>query len=88
MSKKRYEHIGILPLEITQPTGTLRVETGETFEADLPDTLEQFFLRAGLVREVPADATSAQPTATTYEFPTKKKSRGASDDTAKPEDKE
>lgn len=62
---KKYEHIGILPLEIpTGGTHRLRVETGETFEADLPPELEGFFLRVGLIREafdsrVPATATLA-----------------------------
>ena len=59
---KKYEHIGILPLEIPQGSRTLRVETGETFEADLPPQLESYYLRVGLIREaaysrVPATAT-------------------------------
>jgi hypothetical protein len=59
---KKYEHIGILPLEIPQGTRTLRVETGELFEADLTPSQEGFFLRVGLVRE--ASASRAPATAT------------------------
>jgi hypothetical protein len=59
---KKYEHIGILPLEIPQGSRTLRVETGELFDADLPVELEGYFLRTGLIREAvqfspPATAT-------------------------------
>ena len=64
---KKYEHVGILPLEIPQGKRTLRVETGETFEADLSPQQESFFLRIGLIREAaesraPATATFVRET--------------------------
>lgn len=61
---KKYEHIGILPLEIPQGGRTLRVETGETFEAELSPKQESFFLRTGLIRE--AQESRAPATATSY----------------------
>lgn len=60
---KKYEHIGILPLEIPQGKRTLRVETGEMFEADLRPSQESFFLRVGLIREA---AESRAPATATF----------------------
>lgn len=63
---KKYEHIGVLPLRIPPEKPTMRVETGETFEADLTPEYEGWLLRVGLIRVAtasrqPATASKIKP---------------------------
>ena len=60
---KKYEHIGILPLELPPgPNPKLRVETGETFEFDMAPELETFLLQVGLIREALTSRTPVTAT--------------------------
>ena len=72
MATKKYEHIGILPLEL--PMGDkkiLKIETGEAFEYDFAaqaPTLEPFLFQAGLIHDAPG-CVGGVATASTVDAP-------------------